>query len=70
MALSVLVGNGSQLIAMLGATLGISISMQYVSKDHYLSGNSSVFALMGFLSPSNRGALATVMIICWTLFGS
>ncbi|KIJ39874.1 hypothetical protein M422DRAFT_32479 [Sphaerobolus stellatus SS14] len=28
-----------------------------------------VFALLGFLSPSNRGALATVMLICWTLFG-
>ncbi|GJJ06260.1 hypothetical protein Clacol_000451 [Clathrus columnatus] len=49
MALSVLVGNGAQLITMIGVTL--------------------VFALMGFLSPSNRGALATVMIICWTIFG-
>lgn len=28
-----------------------------------------VFALFGFLSPSNRGSLATVIIICWTLFG-
>jgi len=28
-----------------------------------------VFALFGFLSPSNRGSLATVLIICWTLFG-
>ena len=28
-----------------------------------------VFALLGFLSPSNRGSLATVMIVCWTLFG-
>ncbi|GAA5835933.1 hypothetical protein JCM11251_006606 [Rhodosporidiobolus azoricus] len=27
------------------------------------------FALLGFLSPSNRGALSTVMIVCWTLFG-
>ncbi|GAA6018174.1 hypothetical protein JCM10207_002857 [Rhodosporidiobolus poonsookiae] len=27
------------------------------------------FALLGFLSPSNRGALATVMMGCWTLFG-
>ncbi|KAG8953524.1 hypothetical protein FRC04_002366 [Tulasnella sp. 424] len=32
-----------------------------------LSGN--VFALLGFLSPSNRGSLATVMMICWTFFG-
>lgn len=29
-----------------------------------------VFALLGFLSPSNRGSLATVMIVCWTFFGS
>lgn len=49
MALSVLVGNGAQLSAMVGVTL--------------------VFALLGFLSPSNRGSLATVMMICWTLFG-
>ena len=29
----------------------------------------SVFALLGFLSPSNRGALGTVIIIFYTLFG-
>ncbi|KAL7424893.1 Transmembrane 9 superfamily member 2 [Cryptotrichosporon argae] len=28
-----------------------------------------VFALFGMLSPSNRGSLATVLLICWTLFG-
>jgi len=28
-----------------------------------------VFALFGFLSPSNRGSLATVMMVCWSLFG-
>lgn len=28
-----------------------------------------VFALFGFLSPSNRGSLATVLLILWTLFG-
>ncbi|KAI0082071.1 Nonaspanin [Panus rudis PR-1116 ss-1] len=50
MILSVLIGNGAQLCAMVGVTL--------------------VFALLGFLSPSNRGSLATVMMICWTLFGS
>ncbi|KAF9012356.1 hypothetical protein BDQ17DRAFT_1343744 [Cyathus striatus] len=49
MILSVMVGNGAQLCAMVGITL--------------------VFALLGFLSPSNRGALATVMMVCWTLFG-
>ena len=48
MLLSVFVGNGMHLIAMLGITL--------------------VFALFGLLSPSNRGSLATVLIICWTFF--
>ncbi|PPQ98606.1 hypothetical protein CVT24_003939 [Panaeolus cyanescens] len=28
-----------------------------------------VFALLGFLSPSNRGSLATVMMVCWSIFG-
>lgn len=49
LVLSVMVGNGAQLCAMVGVTL--------------------VFALLGFLSPSNRGSLATVMMVCWTLFG-
>ncbi|KAI0745854.1 endosomal P24A protein [Earliella scabrosa] len=49
MVLSVMVGNGAQLCAMVGVTL--------------------IFALLGFLSPSNRGSLATVMIVCWTFFG-
>jgi transmembrane 9 superfamily protein 2/4 len=29
-----------------------------------------IFALFGFLSPSNRGSLPTVMIVTWTFFGS
>src|ERR1700733_13762586 len=29
----------------------------------------AVFALAGFLSPSNRGSLATVMLIFWTFSG-
>ncbi|KAG7098584.1 hypothetical protein E1B28_000513 [Marasmius oreades] len=28
-----------------------------------------IFALLGFLSPSNRGSLATVMMVCWSFFG-
>ncbi|BGP40984.1 Transmembrane 9 super member 2 [Rhodotorula kratochvilovae] len=35
-----------------------------------MCGVTLFFALLGFLSPSNRGALSTVMIVCWTLFGS
>lgn len=34
-----------------------------------MCGVTLVFALLGFLSPSNRGALSTVMVVCWTLFG-
>ncbi|RXW24988.1 hypothetical protein EST38_g874 [Candolleomyces aberdarensis] len=33
-------------------------------------GVTLVFALLGFLSPSNRGSLATVMMVCWSLFGA
>ncbi|KAB5592575.1 Endosomal integral membrane protein (P24a) [Ceratobasidium theobromae] len=33
-------------------------------------GVTLIFALLGFLSPSNRGSLATMMIVFWTLFGS
>lgn len=49
MLLSVLLGSGAQLLAMVAVTL--------------------VFALLGFLSPSNRGALSTMMIIFCTFFG-
>ncbi|EMC95642.1 hypothetical protein BAUCODRAFT_122946 [Baudoinia panamericana UAMH 10762] len=49
LALSVLAGNGAQLLTMAAATI--------------------IFAVIGFLSPSNRGSLATVMILLYTLFG-
>ena len=29
-----------------------------------------VFALLGFLSPSNRGSLSTFLIVVWTMLGS
>ncbi|GAB7347623.1 hypothetical protein MBLNU459_g4493t1 [Dothideomycetes sp. NU459] len=34
-----------------------------------MTGFTIVFALLGFLSPSNRGSLATVMILLYTFFG-
>lgn len=49
LALSILIGNGSQLFMMAGFTIA--------------------FAVVGFLSPSNRGSLATVMILLYTVFG-
>ncbi|KAI8329070.1 hypothetical protein BC941DRAFT_363161 [Chlamydoabsidia padenii] len=48
MWLSVIVGNGAQLVAMGASTL--------------------VFALLGFLSPSNRGAFSTVMVILFMVY--
>ena len=33
-------------------------------------GTTITFALLGFLSPSNRGSLGTVMILLYTIFGS
>ncbi|KAI4094431.1 MAG: hypothetical protein LQ344_002180 [Seirophora lacunosa] len=34
-----------------------------------MTGCTIVFALLGFLSPSNRGSLGTVMILLYTIFG-
>ncbi|KAI9704603.1 MAG: hypothetical protein M1820_005516 [Bogoriella megaspora] len=34
-----------------------------------MTGFTIAFALLGFLSPSNRGSLATVMVLLYTLFG-
>ncbi|KAI8060282.1 hypothetical protein BC940DRAFT_246682 [Gongronella butleri] len=48
MWLAVIVGSGTQLIAICASTLA--------------------FAVLGFLSPSNRGALATVMVILFMIF--
>ncbi|KAI8799276.1 hypothetical protein BJ742DRAFT_846841 [Cladochytrium replicatum] len=50
MLLSVLLGNGAQLIMMVVVTL--------------------VFAVLGFLSPSSRGSLTTVMLVFYVFFGS
>ena len=35
----------------------------------FMTGFTIAFALVGFLSPSNRGSLATVMILLYTFFG-
>ncbi|KAI4138831.1 MAG: hypothetical protein LQ341_004497 [Variospora aurantia] len=35
----------------------------------FMTGCTIVFALLGFLSPSNRGSLGTVMILLYTIFG-
>lgn len=48
--LSVFVGSGMQLIAMMSVTLG--------------------FAVLGFLSPANRGGLLTALLTCWVFTSS
>ena len=35
----------------------------------FMTGITIVFALLGFLSPSNRGSLGSAMILLWTIFG-
>nr|KAJ3422607.1 hypothetical protein HK105_007288 [Polyrhizophydium stewartii] len=50
MLLSVLVGNGAQLLYMGGVTL--------------------IFAVLGFLSPSSRGALGTMVLVFYILFSA
>ncbi|PWW74603.1 hypothetical protein C7212DRAFT_346106 [Tuber magnatum] len=36
----------------------------------FMTGTTIIFALLGFLSPSNRGSLGTAMVLLYTLFGS
>lgn len=64
MLLSVLVGSGAQLIAMTALTLGKKTECD-IKANHRLI---TVFAILGFLSPSNRGSLATVMVIFFMVF--
>ncbi|KAH0827892.1 hypothetical protein J3R83DRAFT_3521 [Lanmaoa asiatica] len=67
MLLAVMVGNGAQLCAMCSVTLGISSNLLAYQAVYIILW--TVFALLGFLSPSNRGSLATVMMVCWSFFG-
>lgn len=48
----------------------LSIAVGTGSQLIAMSGITLAFALLGFLSPSNRGSLATVMVVGWCLFGS
>ena len=72
MLLSVVVGSGSQLFCMTFITLGKS-SFDFssvrsrpaigMSCDFPCHSCSIVFACLGFLSPSNRGALMTAVLV-------
>ncbi|ODQ63668.1 hypothetical protein NADFUDRAFT_48014 [Nadsonia fulvescens var. elongata DSM 6958] len=48
----------------------LSIFLGSGSQLFFMAGLTVFFALLGFLSPSNRGSLATVMILFYTLSGS
>lgn len=48
----------------------LSIAVGTGSQLVAMSAITLAFALFGFLSPSNRGSLATVMVVGWCLFGS
>ena len=63
--LSILIGNGAQVFMMAGLTIG---KWTHKSVARPLL-TVTAFALLGFLSPSNRGALGTVIIILYTVFG-
>jgi transmembrane 9 superfamily protein 2/4 len=63
--LCVLLGNGAQIFMMAGLTIGKCNEMAL----NYYAKHRPAFALLGFLSPSNRGSLSTVMIILYTIFG-
>ena len=67
MILAVLSGSGAQLCVMVGVTLGKALVSSLMTDK--LTSGPTVFALLGFLSPSNRGSLATVMMLFWTCFG-
>lgn len=47
----------------------LSVFLGSGSQLFIMTAATMFFALLGFLSPSNRGALTTVMIIFYTLFG-
>lgn len=66
--LSVLLGNGAQLFMMAGFTIG-NMNQFMMSIKLQLTNHRVAFALFGFLSPSNRGSLGTVLILFYSIFG-
>lgn len=47
----------------------LSVFLGNGSQLFVITGTTIIFALFGFLSPSNRGSLGTIMILLWTIFG-
>ncbi|KAB8346123.1 hypothetical protein FH972_023171 [Carpinus fangiana] len=50
--------------------LVLSVLVGNGSQLFMMAGFTIVFALLGFLSPSNRGSLGSVMVLLYTLFGA
>lgn len=46
----------------------LSVFLGNGSQLFVITGTTIIFALFGFLSPSNRGSLGTIMILLWTIF--
>ena len=47
----------------------LSVLLGNGSQLFVITGTTIIFALFGFLSPSNRGSLGTVMLLLWIIFG-
>jgi len=47
----------------------LSVFLGNGSQLFVMTGTTIIFALLGFLSPSNRGSLGTVVILLYTIFG-
>ncbi|KAL8747682.1 MAG: hypothetical protein Q9190_000478 [Brigantiaea leucoxantha] len=47
----------------------LSVFLGSGSQLFFMTGCTIIFALLGFLSPSNRGSLGTIMILLYTIFG-
>lgn len=50
-------------------SLALSVLVGNGAQLFMMAGFTIAFAVVGFLSPSNRGSLATVMILLYTIFG-
>jgi len=70
MLLSAFTGSGVQLVCIAAVTLGKSSVPSLTVNTDLVQNNVAVFALFGFLSPANRGGLATMLLIGWTLFSA
>lgn len=73
MLLSILVGSGVQVLGMLMVTIGIIILISFSLIDCKIFSltkkKNLVFAVLGFLSPANRGGLLTAVLVLFVVMG-